>query len=143
MLSYIIEGGHKLEGIAEVSGSKNAALPILASCILTEKATLYNVPEIYDTEKTLQILQILGCKVKKNKNKIIIDSTKINDIQIPDKLMREIRSSVILAGAIISRFKKATFSYPGGCDIGARPIDLHLNGFRKLRNKCGRRSRIY
>ena len=132
MSSYIIEGGHKLSGTAYVSGSKNASLPILAACILSPKTTLYNVPEIYDTEKTLQILRLLGCKLKKTKGKLIIDSTKIKEVQIPDKLMRELRSSVILAGALISRFKKAVFSYPGGCDIGARPIDLHLNGFRKL-----------
>lgn len=132
MSSYIIEGGHKLNGRAYVSGSKNASLPILAACILSPKTTLYNVPEIYDTEKTLQILRILGCKTKKTKGKLIIDSTQVKELQIPDKLMRELRSSVILAGALISRFKKAVFSYPGGCDIGARPIDLHLNGFRKL-----------
>lgn len=132
MLSYIIEGGHKLEGTTYVSGSKNASLPILAACILNSKTTLYNVPEIYDTEKTIQILKTLGCKIKKSKGKLIIDGNNIKEVQIPDKLMRELRSSVILAGALISRFKKAIFSYPGGCDIGARPIDLHLNGFRKL-----------
>lgn len=117
MLSYIIEGGHKLEGITYVSGSKNASLPILAACILNPKTTLYNVPEIYDTEKTLQILKELGCKIKKTKGKIIIDSNNITEIQIPDKLMRELRSSVILAGALISRFKKTVFSYPGGCEV--------------------------
>lgn len=132
MLSYIIEGGNKLQGTTYVSGSKNASLPILAASILSPKTTLYNAPEIYDTEKTIQILNILGCKIKKHKGKLIIDSSNIKEVQIPDRLMRELRSSVILAGALISRFKKAVFSYPGGCDIGARPIDLHLNGFRKL-----------
>lgn len=116
MLSYIIEGGRRLEGTTYVSGSKNASLPILAACILNPKTTLYNVPEIYDTEKTLQILKELGCKVKKNKGKVTIDSNNIKEIQIPDKLMRELRSSVILAGALISRFKKTVFSYPGGYD---------------------------
>ncbi len=132
MLSYIIEGGHKLEGKTYVSGSKNASLPILAAGILGPKLTLYNVPQIYDTEKTIQILNLLGCKVKKNKGKVVIESNNIKEFKIPDKLMRELRSSVVLAGALITRFKKAVFSYPGGCDIGVRPIDLHLKGFEKL-----------
>ena len=133
MSSYIIEGGRKLEGEIKVSGSKNASLPIIAASILNGKTTtLYNVPNISDTATTLEILKVLGCKIKKNGNKIQIDSANIQTHEIPDKLMRELRSSVILAGALIGRFNNAIFSYPGGCDIGARPIDLHLDGFRKL-----------
>ena len=133
MQSYIIEGGRKLEGIGKVSGSKNASLPIIAASILSGKETkLYNVPNISDIQITFKILKHLGCKVKKTHDKIIIDSSKINVYEIPDNLMREMRSSVVMAGAIIGRFKTATFSYPGGCEIGARPIDLHLNGFKKL-----------
>ena len=112
MLSYIIEGGRKLEGTIEVSGSKNASLPILAACILSPKTTLYNVPKIYDTEKTLQILQILNCKIKRGKNKIIIDSTKTEDVQIPDKLMRELRSSVILARSTNIQIQKSYIFIP-------------------------------
>lgn len=112
MLSYIIEGGRKLEGVVEVSGSKNASLPILAACILSPKTTLYNVPKIYDTEKTLQILQILNCKIKKSKTKIIIDSTKTEDVQIPDKLMRELRSSVILARSANIQIQKSHIFIP-------------------------------
>ena len=81
---------------------------------------------------TLEILQLLGAKVTKKNSKIIIDSQNIRLQEIPDELMRKMRSSVILAGAILGRFKKAKFSYPGGCDIGTRPIDLHLKGFEKL-----------
>ena len=133
MSSYIIEGGNRLEGELTVSGSKNASLPIMAACILTgKKTTLYNIPNIADTNKTLEILRLLGCQIKKNHNKVVIDSSSIHTFEIPDSLMRELRSSVILAGALIGRFRKATFSYPGGCDIGARPIDLHLSGFQKL-----------
>ena len=118
MSNYIIEGGRKLEGELKVSGSKNASLPIIAACILNgKKNTLYNAPNIVDTNKTLEILKILGCNIKKNNNKIIIDSSNIKTHEIPDKLMRELRSSVILAGALISRFKNAVFSYPGDCDI--------------------------
>jgi len=133
MSSYIIEGGKKLEGEVNISGSKNASLPIMAASILSGKTTtLYNVPNIYDTKTTLKILQLLGCNVTRKNGKIIIDSKNIKTQEIPDELMRKMRSSVVLAGAIIGRFKNAVFSYPGGCDIGTRPIDLHLKGFQKL-----------
>ena len=118
MASYIIEGGNKLEGEVKVSGSKNASLPIMAASILSGKTTtLYNVPNIYDTQTTLKILQLIGCNVSKKNGKIIINSEKINTQEIPDELMRKMRSSVVLAGAIIGRFKHAVFSYPGDCDI--------------------------
>ena len=133
MSSFIIEGGTKLKGEVRISGSKNASLPIIAASILNGgKTTLYNVPNIHDTQITLKILKKLGCKIKKNKEKIEINSTYITQKEISEDLMREMRSTVILAGALIGRFKEATFSYPGGCDIGARPIDLHLKAFKKL-----------
>lgn len=133
MLEYIIKGGKKLEGTVKISGSKNASLPIIAASILNKgKTTLYNVPNIHDTQMMFEILKNLGAKVEKKSNKIIIDTSKINKFEIPENLMRQMRSSVVLAGSLIGRHKKATFSYPGGCDIGARPIDLHLKGFEKL-----------
>lgn len=133
MSSYIIEGGKRLEGEVKISGSKNASLPIIAASILNGSVTkLYNVPNIHDTQITLQILKVLGCKVTKKGDKIVIDSRSMNKTEIPDELMRQMRSSVVLAGAILGRFKTATLSYPGGCDIGARPIDLHLEGFKRL-----------
>lgn len=133
MSCYIIEGGHKLEGEVKISGSKNASLPIIAATILNgRKSKIYNVPDIHDTQVTLQILKYLGCKVNKNKDKIEIDSKYINKKEIAEDLMREMRSTVILAGALLGRFKEVTFSYPGGCDIGVRPIDLHLKAFKKL-----------
>ena len=133
MSSFIIEGGKKLEGEVKISGSKNASLPIIAASILNgNKTKLYNVPNIHDTQVTLEILKYLGCKIKKNNDKIEIDSKYIKKKEIPEHLMREMRSTVIIAGALLGRFKEATFSYPGGCDIGARPIDLHLKAFKKL-----------
>lgn len=118
MSSYIIEGGKKLEGEVKVSGSKNASLPIMAASILSGKTTtLYNVPNICDTKTTLTILSLLGCSVNKKNGKIIIDSKDISTQEIPDELMRKMRSSVVLAGAIIGRFGTAVFSYPGDCDI--------------------------
>ena len=133
MASYIIKGGEKLEGTVKISGSKNAALPILAATVLNVgKTTLYNVPNIQDTQMMFKILETLGGKVEKKNNKIIIDTSKIKKFEIPEELMHKMRSSVILAGALLGRYKKAIFSYPGGCDIGSRPIDLHLRSFEKL-----------
>ena len=114
MQSYIIEGGKKLEGSVFISGSKNASLPIIAGTILSGKKTrLYNVPNINDTKITLKILEKLGCKVKKNGGKIEINSDKMNKNNIPEDMMRKMRSTVIMAGAIIGRFHEAVFSYPG------------------------------
>ena len=98
MSSYIIEGGHKLEGTVKISGSKNAALPILAATVLNVgKTTLYNVPNIQDTQMMFKILETLGGKVEKKNNKIIIDTSKIRKYEIPEDLMRQMRSSVIFA----------------------------------------------
>ena len=133
MSGYIIKGGNRLEGTVKISGSKNAALPIIAATILNQGiTTLYNVPNIRDTQMMYEIIKILGGRVEKKNNKIIIDTSKIEKFEIPDTLMHKMRSSVIIVGAIVGRYKKATFSYPGGCDIGSRPIDLHLKAFEKL-----------
>lgn len=114
MAIYIIEGGKKLEGEVAVSGSKNASLPIIAASILNNGTTkLYNVPDIHDTKVMFKILKHLGCKIKQNNDKIVIDSKNIKLHDIPEDLMREMRSSVIIVGALIGRFKDATFSYPG------------------------------
>lgn len=118
MSSYIIEGGKKLQGETFVSGSKNASLPIMAASILNRGITkIYNVPNIHDTQMMIEILKSVGCKVKKNQNKIIIDSTNIKKFEIPENLMRQMRSSVIFAGALLGRYKRAIFSYPGDYDI--------------------------
>ena len=133
MSEYIIKGGKKLEGIVNISGSKNASLPIIAATILNGgKSTLYNVPKIHDTEMMFEILKSLGGTVEKKKNKVIIDTSKIDKFEIPENLMRQMRSSVILVGGLLGKYRKATFSYPGGCDIGTRPIELHLKAFEKL-----------
>ena len=118
MSSYIIEGGKRLQGETYVSGSKNASLPIMAASILNKGITkLYNVPNIHDTQMMFEILKKLGGKITKKSNKVIIDTSKINKYEIPEELMRQMRSSVILAGGLIGRHKKAVFSYPGDCDI--------------------------
>lgn len=133
MSSYIIEGGNRLEGKVEISGSKNSSLPIIAATILNAgKTTLYNVPNIQDTKMMFEILKKLGASVEKKKNKIIIDTSTINKFEIPEDLMHKMRSSVIIVGALLGKHKKAIFTYPGGCEIGSRPIDLHLKSFEKL-----------
>lgn len=133
MSMYMIKGDVKINGEISVSGSKNSALPIIAACILNAGVTtLYNIPNIKDTNGMFNILKDLGCSIIKKGKRVIIDSSKINKFQIDEKLMSKMRSSVVIAGALLARFRKAVFSYPGGCDIGARPIDLHINGFKKL-----------
>ena len=133
MSKFIIQGGIRLEGEVKISGSKNAALPIIAATVLNGgKTTLYNIPDIQDVQTMFEIIKDIGGNVTKKKNKVIIDTSKIHTYEIPDHLMRKMRSSVILAGALIGKYHKARFSCPGGCDIGARPIDLHLKGFEKL-----------
>ena len=118
MSEYIIEGGKKIEGEVNISGSKNASLPIIAASILNGgKSILYNIPKIHDTEMMFEILKILGAVVEKKKNKVIIDTSKIEKYEIPEELMRQMRSSVIFVGALLGRLRKATFSYPGDCDI--------------------------
>ena len=133
MSEYIIKGGNKIQGEVTISGSKNAALPIIAATILNGgKSTLYNVPKIHDTQMMFEILKKIGGKVTKKENKVVIDTSKINKFEIPDDLMRQMRSSVIFVGSIVGKHRKVQFSYPGGCDIGTRPIDLHLKAFEKL-----------
>lgn len=118
MSSYIIKGGTKLEGKVKISGSKNAALPIIAATILNVgKTTLYNVPNIKDTQMMYEILKMLGAKIEKKSNKVIIDTSKIECLEIPYVLMHKMRSSVILVGAMVGRYHRATFTYPGDCDI--------------------------
>ena len=118
MSSYIIEGGKRLEGTVKISGSKNSSLPIIAATILNAgKTTLYNVPNIQDTQMMFKILEILGAKVEKKNGIIKIDTSKIKKFEIAPELMHKMRSSVIFAGALIGRYGKATFSYPGDCDI--------------------------
>lgn len=133
MSSYIIDGGHKLMGEVNVSGSKNAALPIMAASILNKGITVIdNAPDIRDVKMMCSILERLGCSVTREENKIVIDAKDIKNSEIPEDLMREMRSSVIIAGALIGRLNECKFTYPGGCEIGSRPINLHLEAFKQL-----------
>ena len=133
MENYVVEGGNRLEGEVTISGAKNAALPIIAATLLNpEKIEIDNCPNIHDVFIMIDILNSLGCSVHMENNKMMVDTSGLNKYEIPENLMREMRSSVILAGAMLGRMKKCVFTYPGGCEIGARPINMHLDGFKQL-----------
>ncbi|MBQ3085764.1 MAG: UDP-N-acetylglucosamine 1-carboxyvinyltransferase [Clostridia bacterium] len=133
MDEYRIEGGHRLQGSVRVQGAKNSALPILAACAVCRGiSVIHNCPQLSDIDATINILRHLGCKVTVEGHTVTVDSTQINTGHVPDTLMQEMRSSVIFLGAIAARMGKASVSLPGGCEIGLRPIDLHLDALRKL-----------
>ncbi|MBQ8657683.1 MAG: UDP-N-acetylglucosamine 1-carboxyvinyltransferase [Clostridia bacterium] len=133
MDKFMIEGGRKLFGKVEVQSAKNAVLPLLAASVLTdEQVKIRGVPAISDVENMLKILSELGCKIKRTKDCAIIDGKNAVSHEIPARLTKELRSSVFMLGSVLSRFQKAKISYPGGCDIGLRPIDLHLSGLKRL-----------
>ena len=133
MSSYAVEGGIRLSGECTVQGAKNSALPILASTLLCDgKSSIRNCPLLLDVDATIRILEHLGCVVGKDGHTVNIDSSSASGFEIPERLMREMRSSVIFLGAILARNKKVVLSTPGGCDIGLRPIDLHLDAMKKL-----------
>ena len=134
MSRYIIEGGNPLEGSIDVKAAKNSVLPLLAACILTEdKVTLRNCPDISDITNMLKIMINIGCVVERDDmGNITVDSSDIYCGEVPCVLAKELRSSIFLMGPMLSRVKKAKISYPGGCEIGMRPIDIHLSGLREL-----------
>lgn len=128
-----IHGGNKINGELRINGAKNSVLPILAASILNEgTCVLHDCPKLKDVYAMLGILEHLGCIASFDGNDIIVNTKGVIDNDIPDNLMRTMRSSIFLLGALVSRNRSALISFPGGCDIGHRPIDLHLKGLRKL-----------
>lgn len=133
MSRYIITGGKRLEGELRVGGAKNSVLPIFAATILSGKESIiYDCPILKDVEIMVDILEVLGCSVKREGRVIIIDSSNVSNCEVPDNLVRKMRSSIVLLGALIAKLRKARICFPGGCDIGPRPIDLHLKGLSRL-----------
>lgn len=128
-----IRGGNTLEGACFVQGSKNATLPIIAASIISPaRSELMNVPQLRDVDAALRILRHLGCTAEQRQNEVFIDSTYLSGSSIPHSLMEEMRSSVIFMGALLTRCGEARLSLPGGCQLGKRPIDLHLSALRKM-----------
>lgn len=133
MEQLLIKGEERLYGDISVHGAKNSSLPILAATLLYGgKTVLHNCPKLSDVDAAIKILTFLGCHVIRENNTVIIDSSDIQKTEIPQELMHEMRSSIVFLGAMISRMGKAKLSFPGGCELGPRPIDLHISSLKKL-----------
>ena len=133
MSAYLVEGGNRLQGTAWVHGAKNSVLPILAATILCPgESVVHNCPDLSDVRASIAILEHLGCRVERAGDTVTVDASALTGRDVPDALMREMRSSVIFLGAILARLGEAVMSFPGGCELGPRPIDLHLAAIRSL-----------
>ncbi len=133
MSKLLVSGGRKLFGEVKVQGSKNSTLPILAATLLCEgESVLYNCPKLSDVDASVRILRYLGCKATRSDSTLIVDTSDMKRSDIPHDLMREMRSSIIFLGVLIARCGRAKMSLPGGCELGPRPIDLHLSALRQM-----------
>jgi UDP-N-acetylglucosamine 1-carboxyvinyltransferase len=131
--NLIITGGSRLSGIIEVPGAKNAVLPVLAATLLNNGISiLENCPELDDVLTMLEILSALGCKIQKKGSRIEIDASSLTSSSIPEQLAKRMRSSIIILGAVLARCKEVLICYPGGCEIGMRPIDMHLKALKQM-----------
>ena len=138
MSRLLIQGGNRLAGEVTIQGAKNSVLPVLAATILTGGAVeLRQCPRLRDVEASIRILRALGCRAEWQGDTLAVDTSQMSGCAIPDALMREMRSSVIFLGAILARCGEASLSSPGGCELGPRPIDLHLSGLRALGAEIG------
>ena len=133
MQKFVITGGKRLNGEIELQGCKNSALPIMAAAVLVNgKCILESCPNLTDVYSASRILNSIGCKCSIAGNTAEIDSVSVSGNAISEKLMGEMRSSIMFVGAILGRVGQCTFSIPGGCELGPRPIDMHLAAFAKL-----------
>ena len=130
---YIIEGGHRLEGKIKIHGAKNSILPILAATSLAEeRCVIKNCPRLSDARAAIEILRYIGCGAEQAGDTVTVEPAGMKGCDIPEGLMREMRSSIVFLGAILARCKCARMSFPGGCELGPRPIDIHLAALRKM-----------
>ncbi len=133
MENIVINGGRKLDGSVCLQGSKNSALPILAATVAVKgTSVIHNCPDLTDVSAAIKILRYLGCKVKREGHTVIVDASCAGRFDIPENLMHEMRSSIVFLGALVSRFGRGSVTPPGGCEIGLRPIDLHLGALEKM-----------
>ena len=130
---FLVSGGRRLCGELEVGCAKNAVLPILAAAMLTDApVTVEDCPNLVDARNMLSILETLGCRVEARGRNVVLDASRAENHEMPEKLSKRLRSSIFMLGPLVARFGRARVSYPGGCEIGQRPIDLHLKGLRAL-----------
>lgn len=140
MEKLIISGGNRLDGKVDLQGAKNSALPILSACVAVDGiSVIHNCPDLTDVTAALKILEYIGCKIKREGHTVTVDSRSANRFDIPESLMREMRSSIVFLGALLARFGAACVSSPGGCEIGLRPIDLHLSALRSMNVRISER----
>lgn len=133
MSKFIIQGGKTLHGEVNITGAKNSSLILLpASILASTTSTLSNIPQIDDIDRMVDIIKSIGAKVTHKDNEIVIDPQDVNSFSPDEKLIKRLRGSIVLVGPLLAKFGKATFSQPGGCLIGARPIDDHLDVFRQM-----------
>lgn len=133
MSKLFIEGNNQLSGTVEIAGAKNSTVALIPASILSnDKTVIYNVPEISDIKYLIQILDILNCSVERKNGNLYIDSSKIKNAPIPYELSCKLRASYYFMGSLLAKFKSVEIYFPGGCEIGSRPIDLHLQGFESL-----------
>ena len=132
MESLVIDGGKRLCGGIRVQGAKNGALPVLAASVLGGRSVIHNCPRLTDTESSLEIMRMLGCGAERDGEAVTVDASRVPRCDIPPELMRRMRSSVIFLGAVLARCGRAVVSAPGGCELGPRPIDMHLEAMRLL-----------
>ena len=134
MEQYIMKGGNPLVGEVAVSGAKNAALGILAAAIMTDDDVIIdNLPDVWDINVMLEAIEeIGGCVERSDRHTVKINASGIGEVSVEDEYIRRIRASYYFIGALLGKYKRAQVPLPGGCNIGSRPIDLHLKGFRAL-----------
>lgn len=133
MAEIVVNGGNTLSGEIAVQGAKNSVLPVLAATVLCDgECVIHNCPNLSDVQTSIKILEGFGAKVTYTENTVTVDCKSINNYKIDENLMREMRSSVVFLGGILGRTKRAVISNPGGCELGPRPIDLHLFALKKL-----------
>ena len=133
MKQLVINGGNKLTGEIKISGAKNSVVALIPAAILSdEEVTLYNVPDISDTRALIDIIELLNGKVEYKDEVMKIDNKELENKVIPEELSKKLRASYYFMGALLAKYKYAEIYFPGGCNIGARPIDFHIKGFEKL-----------
>ena len=134
MEQYIMEGGNPLVGEVTIGGAKNAALGILTAAIMTDDDVLIeNLPDVRDINVMLEAIEEIGATVNRvDRHMVKINASSINEISVDDEYIRKIRASYYFIGALLGKYRSAQVPLPGGCNIGSRPIDHHLKGFRAL-----------